>query len=138
MFKVNNKNTRMTLLTSFCCFYCWLWTYFTSLPGVCIVDFEQANVRWVMFFSSWISHWYVSVFGNWKGTTNGWNVEILRKAKEENLSLPLEKGKKNRRKYCKKRLMLTLIIPIWSKKHASMLIKKQIQILRIKNIRCKC
>ena len=43
MFKVNNKNTR----TSFWCFYCWLWTYFTPFSSVSIVDFEQANVNWV-------------------------------------------------------------------------------------------
>ena len=31
MFKVNNKNTRTTSMTSFWFFYCQLWTYFTLL-----------------------------------------------------------------------------------------------------------
>ena len=45
MFKVSNKNIRQTSLTSSWCFYyCSLWTYFTSFSGVSIVEFEQANV----------------------------------------------------------------------------------------------
>ena len=35
-------------MTTFWCFYCWLWIYFTSFPSVSIVDFEQVHVgRWV-------------------------------------------------------------------------------------------
>ena len=45
-FKVNNKNTRTTSRTSFWCFYCSLWTYFTTFSGVFIVDFKQVNVGW--------------------------------------------------------------------------------------------
>ena len=37
MFKVNNKNTRMTSLT-----------YFTTFSSVSVVDFEQVNVSWVL------------------------------------------------------------------------------------------
>ena len=44
MFKVNNKNTRTTSVTSFWGFYCWLWTYFTPFSSVFIVDFELVNV----------------------------------------------------------------------------------------------
>ena len=47
MFKVNNKNTRATSMTSFWCFYCSLLTYFISFPSVSIIDFEQVNVSWV-------------------------------------------------------------------------------------------
>ena len=37
MFKVNNKNTRVG-------------TYFTTSCSVSIVNFEQANVSWVLTF----------------------------------------------------------------------------------------
>ena len=37
MFKVTNKNTRMTSLT-----------YFTTFSSVSVVDFEQVNVSWVL------------------------------------------------------------------------------------------
>ena len=37
----------MTSLTSFWCFYCQLWTYFTPFSSTFIVDFEQVNVSWV-------------------------------------------------------------------------------------------
>ena len=37
MFKVNNKNTRMTSLT-----------YFTTFSSVSVVDVEQVNVSWVL------------------------------------------------------------------------------------------
>ena len=43
MFKVNNKNTRTTLLTLFWCFYCQLWIYFTCFSSVFVVEFEQVN-----------------------------------------------------------------------------------------------
>ena len=49
MSKVNYKNTRMTWLTLFWCFYCSLWTHFTSFSYVSIVYFEHVNVSWVMF-----------------------------------------------------------------------------------------
>ena len=39
-FKVNNKDTRTTLLTSFWCLYCWLWMYFTPCSSVSIIKFE--------------------------------------------------------------------------------------------------
>ena len=38
MFKVNNKDTRTTSLTSFWCLYCLLWTYFTPFCSASIVD----------------------------------------------------------------------------------------------------
>ena len=41
--KIDNENTRLTSVTSFWCFYCQLWTYFTYCPDVYIVNFEQAN-----------------------------------------------------------------------------------------------
>ena len=34
-------------MTSFCCFYCCVWTYFTPFPSVSIVEFEHVNVSWV-------------------------------------------------------------------------------------------
>ena len=37
MFKVNNKDTKTTSITSF-------WIYFTLFSGVSIVDFEQVKV----------------------------------------------------------------------------------------------
>ena len=35
-------------LTSFWCFYCYLWTYFTPFSSVFIDDFEQVYVSWEM------------------------------------------------------------------------------------------
>ena len=43
MFKVNNKNTRTTLLKLFWCFYCQLWIYFTCPSSVFIVELEKVN-----------------------------------------------------------------------------------------------
>ena len=54
MFKVNNKETRTTSLTSFCCLYCKPWTDFTSnCSGVFIVNFKQINTGWVVGLSPW-------------------------------------------------------------------------------------
>ena len=60
LFEVGNRNHRKrcemraklaaktpTLLTSFWCFYCQFWAYFTRFSVVSIVDFEQVNVSWV-------------------------------------------------------------------------------------------
>ena len=44
MFKVNNKDTRVTSLTSFWCLYCYLWTCFTPFSSVFTVNFEQVNM----------------------------------------------------------------------------------------------
>ena len=44
--QINNKNTKTMSLTSFWCFYCKLWTYFSSFSSACIVNFEQVNVSW--------------------------------------------------------------------------------------------
>ena len=44
IFKVNNKDTRTTSLSSFWCLYCYLWTYFSPSSSVSIVDFDQVNV----------------------------------------------------------------------------------------------
>ena len=44
MFKVNNKDTRTTTLTSLSCLYCQLWTNFTSCLSVFINYFEQVIV----------------------------------------------------------------------------------------------
>ena len=46
MFKVNNKGTRATLMASFRCLYCELWTYFTSCSSVSIVNFEDVIADW--------------------------------------------------------------------------------------------
>ena len=45
LFKINNR-------TSLWCFYCQLWTYFTSFSRVFIVGFEQVNVSWASTSSS--------------------------------------------------------------------------------------
>ena len=45
MFKVSNKNTRGTSLTSWC-FYYYLWKYFTPLSTASFIDFEQIKVSW--------------------------------------------------------------------------------------------
>ena len=63
MFKVNNKNTRTTSLTSFWRFYCLLWTYFTPFTSVSINDFEQVMLAGYLhvfcirkpFFFAWAS-----------------------------------------------------------------------------------
>ena len=49
LFKVKNKDTRTTSVTSFWCFCCQLWTYFTPCPSVSLVKFEQVNVCWLIF-----------------------------------------------------------------------------------------
>ena len=46
LFKVNNKDTRTTSMTSFWFLYCWLWIDFTRSSGVSIVNFEQVNKSW--------------------------------------------------------------------------------------------
>ena len=43
VFKVNNKDTRTTSLTSFWCLYCWLWTNITHCLGISII----VNADWV-------------------------------------------------------------------------------------------
>ena len=47
-FKVNNKNTKTTSLTSFWYFYCQLWTYFTAFFSISLVEFEHVNVSLVV------------------------------------------------------------------------------------------
>ena len=45
MFKVNNKNTRMTLLILFYCPYCYLLTYFRDIASAFAVDVDQVNLE---------------------------------------------------------------------------------------------
>ena len=52
MFKVNNKNTRTTSLTSFWCFHLKLWIYFTPF-NISIVNSEQVNISWNSALWSW-------------------------------------------------------------------------------------
>ena len=46
MFKVNSKDTRTTLIASFCCVYCKLSTYFTPCSSVSVVNFEHVIADW--------------------------------------------------------------------------------------------
>ena len=46
MFKICNKDTRTTVLASFCCLYCKLWTNFSTFSSVSNTDFERVNVCW--------------------------------------------------------------------------------------------
>ena len=62
MFKVNNKDTRTTSVTSFWCLYCQFWTYFTPFFSVSIVDVQQVIVCWV-FSGTHIIH-STPVFSN--------------------------------------------------------------------------
>ena len=64
------------------------------------------------------------------GSTINETSKILKKAKDEILSLRLEKGQKRRIKYCEKRLIPTYLAihKILIKKHASMLILQQMGI----------
>ena len=74
MFKVNNRNTRAryeicsTLKIKIPivveCFYCWLWTYFTSCSSFSIDNFEQVNAGWERFTSN------ASKFRKWKISQN--------------------------------------------------------------------
>ena len=43
MFKVNNEDIRTTSSMSFSYLSCELSTYFTPIPNVSIIDFEQVN-----------------------------------------------------------------------------------------------
>ena len=42
LFKVDNKYTRTTSITSFCCLYCQMWTDFKHLYGVSIVRLNKS------------------------------------------------------------------------------------------------
>ena len=53
LFKISNKDTRMTTVTSFCCFR-QLSTDFTNWCHVSIVKFEQVNTSWVLSLSQGI------------------------------------------------------------------------------------
>ena len=53
LFKISNKDTRMTTVTSFWCFR-QLSTDFTNWCHVSIVKFEQVNTRWVLSLSQGI------------------------------------------------------------------------------------
>ena len=46
LFKVDNKYTRTTSITSFCCLYCQMWTDFKHFYGVSIAEIEQVNAGW--------------------------------------------------------------------------------------------
>ena len=52
MFKINNKDTRTTLLASVWCLYSYLWTYFTSCSSVSVVNFEHVIAGVVKYFNS--------------------------------------------------------------------------------------
>ena len=59
LFRVSNKNTRVTSVASFWCFYCELWTYFTPLfSSDSIVDFEQVNVGWFVTHFKLMFQWW--------------------------------------------------------------------------------
>ena len=45
-FKVNDKDTRKTSMTSFWPLYCYFWTYFIHFSTVSTVDFEPVNIYW--------------------------------------------------------------------------------------------
>ena len=49
MFKVNNKDTKMTQMASLLCLYCELRSYFTPCSSVSNVNLEQANADWDSF-----------------------------------------------------------------------------------------
>ena len=49
MFKINNKNIKISSLTSFLSVYCYFWIYSTPFIRVSIVDFEQVDVKWMIF-----------------------------------------------------------------------------------------
>ena len=48
MFKVTNKDTRTTSLTSFWYLYYQIWIDFLHCSDVPIVDIEQVNIGWVL------------------------------------------------------------------------------------------
>ena len=45
--KLTIKTPEGRKLTSFWCFYCWLWTNLSYCSGVSIVDFEYVNATWL-------------------------------------------------------------------------------------------
>ena len=64
----------MTSMTSFCCFYCCVWTYFTPFPSVSIVEFEHVNVSWVRDKKSYkMKPWHPQIFtvGNFAAIVSG-------------------------------------------------------------------
>ena len=46
MFKVNNKDNKLTVITPFSCHCSRFWAYFTNYSSVSIFDFEQVNANW--------------------------------------------------------------------------------------------
>ena len=62
MFKVNNKNTRTTSVTtsvaSFCCFLFWTLNIFHTFSRFSIVDFEQVNLSWDYLIASAVGRSY--------------------------------------------------------------------------------
>ena len=48
MFKVNIKDMKATLMTSFWCIYCELCSDFKPFSSVSIINFEQVNVCWAV------------------------------------------------------------------------------------------
>ena len=65
MFKVNNKETRTTSLTSFWFLYCWHWTYLTPCSSASIVNFEHVNADWGVTNFPTPNHTYGSGSGWW-------------------------------------------------------------------------
>ena len=55
MFKVKNRDTRMTLITSLWCLYCSLWTYFTTFLVLLLLILNKLMFFLLCGFSS-ISH----------------------------------------------------------------------------------
>ena len=49
LIKVNIVNSsKDTRTTSFCCLYCYIWSYFTSFSSVNFIDLEQVDVFWLL------------------------------------------------------------------------------------------
>ena len=62
MFKVNNKDSITTSMTSFCCLYCWLWTCFIPFPSISIVEFEHISLLGCAYILEhhWLHWWEIN------------------------------------------------------------------------------
>ena len=82
--KFKNKDTKTRLMTSFCCLYCSLWTEWTLVFGVSIVDFEKVNFGWVRSAQGLVSPFFGDPKKMWRRSQTSKNLLRNSKLKIQN------------------------------------------------------